>query len=87
MCGYIVSVAKGVSTAGILRRELDRIESATGVRPVDWMDEMHDLALMDNSDGSRFDFEGFEVQLGCYADQYIDFMQENYPQCVRSVCC
>lgn len=80
MCGYVVSIAKGISTTRVLRRELDRIESATGIRPVEWMDEMHDIALMDNSDGMRFDFEGFEVQLSCNADQYIDYIREVFPE-------
>lgn len=78
----ILCLSKGISTHGIIRRELDRIERITGSRPVDWMSVVHDIAITDNTEGGYFDFDGFEIQVSCDADHYIDFVLENYPACI-----
>jgi hypothetical protein len=78
----IISLSQGITTMSIINRELDRIERLTGCRPVDWMYDIHDLAIIDNTEGGHFDFEGFVMQVSCDADHYIDFVQENYPELI-----
>ena len=69
------------STTGIVRKALDRIEQETGIRPEDWMDECHDNAVIDCTDSDGyFDWDMFESQIDNDADNYIDFMKENYPE-------
>ena len=73
----IVAIAKGISTSDIILRELDRIQRYTGSRPVEWMEDIHNIAVSDNTDGDRFDIEGFEIRVACFADRFIDFVMSN----------
>ena len=76
----IIRIGYG-STTGIVRKALDRIEHETGIRPEDWMDECHDNAVIDCTDNEGyFDWDMFESQIDNDADNYIDFMKENYPE-------
>lgn len=80
----IIRIGYG-STTGIVRKALDRIEHETGIRPEDWMDECHDNAVIDATDEDGcFDWDMFESQIDNDADNYIDFMKENYPDEVRA---
>lgn len=75
----IVSLALGTSTIRIMRRELNRIEQETGIRPEDWMQELHDDAVEEQlRTGDEFDFEVFEMHLSCQADNFIDFWHDHY---------
>lgn len=78
----ILSLSRGLSTRDVIRQELDRIERATGCRPVDWLWEIHDTAVQDNMTDGYFDFDSFEMQVACNADNFIDFVRENYPATV-----
>ena len=84
----VISLALGTSTIRIMRRELNRIEQATGIRPEDWMQEIHDNAVeeyMDDVDG--FDFKSFEMHLSCEADNFIDFWHEHYQHINNNIYC
>lgn len=75
----VISLARGTSTIRIMRRELNRIEQETGVRPEDWLQEIHDDAVdqyMNDTDG--FDFDSFEMHMSCTADSFIDFWHDHY---------
>jgi len=84
MSHFILNLAKGVSTRGIVARELDRIEQITGDRPEDWMEEISEIAIQENTDGDTFDFDGFDLQVTVNADHYIDFIRRNYPEQICS---
>ena len=75
----VVSLALGTSTIRIMRRELNRIEQETGIRPEDWMQELHDDAVEEQlQTGDEFDFETFEMHMSCQADNFIDFWHDHY---------
>lgn len=78
MSRSIISIPRGISTLGIVRRELDRIESLTGDRPVDWMLTNYDEDVDEFYTADGFDWDAFEMHIGCLADHYIDFINEHY---------
>lgn len=71
--------ARVISTIGIARRELDRIERVTGCRPDEWMHSVHDRAIADNMNGSALDFDAFTMQVACFTDHFIDVVRETCP--------
>ena len=84
----VISIALGTSTLRIMRRELTRIEQETGVRPEDWMQEVHDEAVDEyRSDCDGFDFEAFDMHMSCVADSFIDFWNEHYQHLNNSFLC
>jgi len=74
----IISLSRSTSTVRIMRRELNRIEQATGIRPEDWMQEIHDDAVNEYRNDGDFDFDSFDLHLSCVADSFIDFWNEHY---------
>lgn len=69
-----------ISSTAIVTRELNRIEQATGVRPIEWLEEIADDAWQIWIEGNDCDVESYEQMIENNADQYIDFMKENYPK-------
>lgn len=63
---------------GILRYELDRIEHATGYRPVDWLSDIYDQTYEEYWQDDSFDWDGFEMHLSCVADSFIEFIAQHY---------
>jgi hypothetical protein len=74
----LIAIGRGMSTLGILRRELDNIEHATGVRPDDWLSDIYDEAYEEFMTDEGFDWEGFEMHLSCTADSFIEFFVAHY---------
>lgn len=74
----LIKIGRGMSTLGILRAQLDRIEHATGDRPEDWLYHIYDEAYEEYMTDDDFDWDGFEMHLSCVADSYIEFIVENY---------
>ena len=74
----IISLSRHTSTRDILRSELNRIESATGYRPEDWLTDVYDECIDDFRTGDGFDFDGFSMHLSFMADDFIDFINEHY---------
>ena len=74
----VISLSRNTSTVRIMRRELNRIEQTTGVRPEDWLQEVHDDAVNEYRNGDDFDFESFDLHMSCVADNFIDFWKEHY---------
>lgn len=62
----------GTPTISIVRRELDRIERATGYRPDSLFISVYIKAYNEYAAGSCFDIEGFEIYISCLADSFID---------------
>ena len=73
----IISIPRGISTLGIVRRELDRVERLTGVRPEDWMMDVYDEDIDEFYTADGFDWEAFEMHMGFIADSYIDFVDDH----------
>ena len=73
----VISLSLGTSTIRIMRRELNRIEQATGIRPEDWMQEIHDDAVEEYMTDDDFDFDSFDLHMSCVADSFIDFWNEH----------
>ena len=73
----VISLSLGTSTVRIMRRELNRIEHATGIRPEDWMQEIHDDAVEEYMTDDDFDFDSFDLHMSCVADSFIDFWNEH----------
>lgn len=73
----VISLSLGTSTVRIMRRELNRIEQATGIRPEDWMQEIHDDAVEEYMTDDDFDFDSFDLHMSCVADSFIDFWNEH----------
>lgn len=78
MSKSIIFISRGTSTLALARRQLDRIEAITGDRPEDWFMTEYDEDIDDYYDHDGFDWDAFEMHLGCVADHYIDFIQEHY---------
>lgn len=74
----LIKIGRGMSTMGILRQELNRIEQETGYRPVDWLSTIYDEAYEEYMIGDEFDWEGFEMHLSCVADSFIEFIHDHY---------
>lgn len=77
MSKNIISISRGMSTMGILRRELDRIEQLTGSRPEDWMWTCYDEDIDEFYTYEGYDFDAFEMHISALADSYIDFVHEH----------
>ena len=76
MSKSVISIRRGTSTLGIVRRELDRVESFTGDRPKDWLMDIYDEHIDEYYGPDGFDFDAFEMFIGFVADSYIDFVCE-----------
>ena len=74
----LIAIGRGMSTMGILRQELDRIEHATGYRPEDWLSTIYDEAYEEYWQDDGFDWDGFEMHLSCVADSFIEFIAQHY---------
>ncbi len=74
----LIKIGTGMSTRGILRRELDRIEHATGERPEDWLSTIYEEAYEEYMTDNGFDWEGFDLHLACVADSFIEFIAQSY---------
>lgn len=74
----ILSLSRGTSTIRIMRRELRRIEQATGICPEDWMQEEHDETVKECRRQDGFDWEEFEMHMSCTADNFIEFWIEHH---------
>jgi hypothetical protein len=74
----VISLAHGTSTIRIMRRELRRIERATGIYPEDWMQEIHDDAVDLYMTDNDFDFDAFDMHMSCTADSFIDFWNDHH---------
>ena len=79
----IISLSRHTSTRSIVNTQLDRIESITGTRPVDWLSEVEGLAIEENDLDDGFDWDSYAMQIESDADNYIDFIQTNYPELIR----
>lgn len=77
MSKSIISLRRGTSTLAMARRELDRIEALTGNRPEDWFMTNYDEDIDDYYGPDGFEWDDFEMHLGCLADSYIDFVREH----------
>ena len=77
MSKSIISIPLGISTLGIVRRELDRVERLTGVRPEDWLMDVYDQDLDDFYTADGFDWDGFQMHIAFVADSYIDFLDDH----------
>lgn len=70
----IISLALGESTLSIYRRELKRMEQECGNSCPDWYSEIYEDKLEEYTDEDGvLDFEGFEIDMTRYADEYIEF--------------
>ena len=78
MSRNLISVSRGTSTMGIVRTQLDRIETETGYRPEDWLYTMSDEAYDEFFGPDGFDWEAFEMHIACLADSFIEFIEEHY---------
>lgn len=78
MSRNLISLSKGVSTWSMLNTQLDRIESETGYRPVDWLTDIYDEAYEEYMQGDSFDWDGFGMHLSCVADSFIEFIHDHY---------
>lgn len=85
MSKSIISLRRGTSTLAIARRELDRIESLTGNRPVDWFMTNYDEDIDDYYGPDGFEWDDFEMHLALVADSYIDFVHEHYADLVMDI--
>ena len=74
----LIKIGRGMSTMGILRAQLDRIEHATGYRPEDWLSDIYEEAYEEYMTGDSFDWEGFELHMSCVADSFIEFIDQHY---------
>lgn len=74
----LIKIGRGMSTMGILRAQLDHIEHATGYRPEDWLSTIYEEAYDEYWNDDEFDWEGFELQLSCVADSFIEFIAQHY---------
>ena len=77
MSRSVISLSRQVSTLGLARAELDRIEQITGDRPVDWFMDQYDESIDDFYTADGFDWDAFSLHLGFIADGYIDFINEH----------
>ena len=78
MSKSIISLSRGTSSLGIVRRELDRIERVTGYRPIDWLMSAYDEDIDEFYTPEGFDWESFEMHIDALADSYIEFVQQHY---------
>ena len=70
----IISLALGKSTMSIYNRELKRMEQECGNSCPDWYSEVYDDKLEEYTDEDGvLDFDGFEIDMVRYADEYIEF--------------
>ena len=83
----LIKIGAGMSTMGILRQELDRIEHATGVRPVDWLSEEYDESYEEFMTYEGFDWDGFMMHMSCMADSFIEFFAQHYQHLNNNIYC
>lgn len=68
----IISLALGKSTLSIYKRELNRMEQECGNSCPDWYSEIYEDKLVEYFDNGFNEWDGFEIDMVCYADDYIE---------------
>ncbi len=61
-------------------QECGRIQAETGDYPINWMKEVAENAQIDWTEGGFLDCDAAEDEITAYADHYINFSRENYPE-------
>lgn len=67
----------------LAEQECERIHSATGDYPIDWMTEVAETAQADWTEDGVLDYDAAEDEITAHADHYIHFVLEQEKGALR----